>query len=89
MLTRTFLHNLATKAQQLKPVVMTGTKGLTANVHQEIEAALTAHKLIKIRVNAQTREQRDAMITEMAEKHHATIVQKIGHILVLYRAKEA
>lgn len=86
MLTRVFLRNLATKAQHLRPVVLIGVNGLTATVHREVEAALIAHELIKIRVNASTREIRQEMITQMASLHHATIVKKIGHILVLYRA---
>lgn len=54
MLTRPFLKNLATKAHQLHPIVIVGGKGLTIQVHQEIDAALTAHELLKIRINAET-----------------------------------
>lgn len=88
MLTKAFLKNLATKAQQLDPVILTGAKGLTPAVHKEIDAALTAHELIKIRLNADDREMRQAMIDEIATKHKGTVVQKIGHVLVLYRANE-
>lgn len=87
MLTRSFLKNLATKAQQLNPVVMIGSKGLTEPVHQEIEAALLAHELIKIKVNAATREDRQAMIDQIIAKHDATMVQQIGHVVVIYRKK--
>ena len=86
MLTRTFLRNLITKAHPLRPVVLIGNKGLTPQVHNEVEAALMAHELIKVRVNAPTKEQRQEMIAKMAQEHQATIVQNIGHILVLYRA---
>ncbi len=85
MLTRAFLRNLITKAHPLHPVVIIGNKGLTDQVHNEVEAALTAHELIKVRVNASTRELRQEMIAKMAQEHEATIVQNIGHILVLYR----
>ncbi|MBN9288086.1 MAG: hypothetical protein BGO43_07405 [Gammaproteobacteria bacterium 39-13] len=88
MLTRPFLKNLATKAHQLHPIVIVGGKGLTIQVHQEIDAALTAHELLKIRINAETREARQQMIAEIAEHHQATIVQAIGHVLVLYRPKK-
>lgn len=85
MLTRPFLRNLITKAHPLRPVVLIGAKGLTEQVHHEVEAALTAHELIKVRVNALTREARQAMMDKMAQVHHAAIVQNIGHIVVLYR----
>lgn len=88
MLTRTFLKNLNTRAQQLRPVILIGSNGLTESVHHEIDAALLAHELIKIRVNAGSKENRQAMISEIAEKHHATIVQIIGHVLVIYRPNE-
>lgn len=88
MLTRTFLKNLNTRAQQLRPVVLIGSNGLTEAVHHEIDAALLAHELIKIRVNAASKENREAMISEITEKHHATIVQIIGHVLVIYRPNE-
>jgi len=87
MLTRPFLKNLATKAQQLNPVVIIGGKGLTDPVHQEIEAALLAHELIKIRVGANTREDRQAMIDQIIAHHQATLVQQIGHVVVIYRKK--
>lgn len=86
MLTRPFLKSLATKAHKINPVVLIGSNGLTPQVHHEVDVALTAHELIKIRVNAETREERKAMIAEMAKKHKANIVQQIGHVLVLYRA---
>ena len=85
MLTKSFLKDLNTRAQQLKPVVLIGNNGLTENVHREIETALLAHELIKIRVNADTKESRQEMITEIAQKHDAAIVSTIGHILVIYR----
>ncbi|MBS0289350.1 MAG: ribosome assembly RNA-binding protein YhbY [Proteobacteria bacterium] len=85
MLTRAFLKNLITKAHPLRPVVLIGHKGLTAQVHNEVDAALTAHELIKVRVNAPTREQRKNMVAELAKMHQAEVVQYVGHIVVLYR----
>jgi RNA-binding protein len=85
MLTRPFLKTLATKAHSLRPTVIIGGKGLTENVHNEIEAALLAHELVKIRVNAETREDRKAMIDDIISQHESALVQQIGHILVIYR----
>ncbi len=86
MLTRTFLKNLTTKAHQMSPIILIGNKGLTPQVHKEVEIALLAHELIKIRVNAASPELRKEMISELVKKHKSTKVQGIGHVLVLYRA---
>jgi len=40
---------LRARAHQLEPVVMIGGKGLTDEVIAEIDRALTAHELIKVR----------------------------------------
>ncbi len=88
MLTRNFLKNLITKAHALNPVVIIGNHGLSENVHFEVDAALTAHELIKIRVNAPTKEARAEMIDAIVKQHGAHCVQTIGHIVVLYRPQE-
>ena len=79
---RRYLRGLA---HTLRPVVMIGDKGLTAAVQKELELALLTHELVKIRVNAPDRETRDQWIDSMATEAQAQIVQKIGHVLTLYR----
>ena len=46
---------------------------------------LEDHELVKVKVGAEDREVRDAMIAELAEKSGAALVQRIGHVAVLYR----
>lgn len=88
MLTRNFLRNLKTKAQHLHPIVIIGNNGLTEQIHHEIDIGLVAHELIKVRVNAENRDDRKTMIDKIAQTASATIVQTIGHVLVLYRAND-
>jgi RNA-binding protein len=76
------LRNLAHK---LKPVVIIGQQGLTENVLNEIELSINHHELIKVKVNANDREQRKAFIEQIAETTHSEIVHKVGHIAVFYR----
>jgi RNA-binding protein len=38
-----------------------------------------------VKVAAKTARQRDAMIAELAERSDAVLVQRIGHVAVLYR----
>jgi RNA-binding protein len=85
MLTPTFIKTLLVKGQQIKPVIIIGANGLTDQVHKELASALLAHELIKIRVNAESRELRDEMVSEILKQHEAAKIQQIGHILVIYK----
>ena len=51
----------------------------------EVDGALEHHELIKVKVAADDREARDAMIADLVERTDATLVQRIGHTAVLYR----
>ena len=51
----------------------------------EVACALEQHELIKVKVAAEDREARDAMIAELAKRAGAALVQRIGHTAVLYR----
>jgi RNA-binding protein len=72
-------------AHNLKPVVMIGAAGLTENILREIESSLDHHELIKVRVSAEERQDRDQMINSICEKTRAELVQRIGHIAILFR----
>jgi RNA-binding protein len=80
---RQFLKGLAHARQ---PVVMIGNQGLTAAVLKEIELALSAHELIKIKAASDDPETRRAWQDEICTATGATSVQLIGKVLVIYRA---
>ena len=73
------------EAHHLDAVVMVGNEGLTAAVKKEIDAALNAHGLIKVRVQGNDREAREAMYQEIADELGAAPIQHIGKLLVLWR----
>ena len=79
--------SLKARAHHLKPVVMIGAAGLTKAVLREIDTALTAHELIKVRAAAEDREQRRGMADTIAGSLEARFVQSIGHVLVFYRKR--
>jgi RNA-binding protein len=72
-------------AHHLDPVVMIGNDGLTSNVRREIDSALNAHGLVKIRVLGDDRPQREAMYQALADELGAAPIQHIGKLLVLWR----
>lgn len=72
-------------AHHLNPLVLIGNDGLTPAVQKEVDAALNAHGLIKVRVFSDERETRETIFTTLAEKLGAAPVQHIGKLLVLWR----
>jgi RNA-binding protein len=71
----------------LKPVVMIGQHGLTPAVQNEIDVALKAHELIKIRIAGQEKEDRLQIIEAICSAQAAELIQTIGHIIAIYRQK--
>ena len=67
------------------PVVIIGDKGLSPAVVKEIERALAAHELIKVKVASSDKVQREAWLQSLCETLGAAPVQHIGKMLVLYR----
>ena len=62
-----------------------GGDGLTAPVIREIDVALGAHGLIKVRVFSDDRAAREAMFARLADELGAAPIQHIGKLLVLWR----
>src|SRR6476646_1908549 len=77
------------EAHHLDPVVMIGNDGLTPAVKKEIDAALNAHGLIKVRVLGDDREARESMYQQLADDLGAAPIQHIGKLLVFWRPKPA
>ena len=73
------------KAHHLEPVVMVGNAGSTPAVVREIDAALNAHGLIKVRVALDDRAAREAMLLALADELGAAPIQHIGKLVVLWR----
>jgi RNA-binding protein len=74
-------------AHHLKPVVTIGQDGLTPGVRLEIDHALKAHGLIKIRVLGDDRAQRQAWWLELADTLHAAPIAHLGKLLILWRSQ--
>lgn len=72
-------------AHHLDPVVLVGGDGLTPAVKKEIDAALNAHGLIKVRVFGDDRAARELMYQELAAELNAAPIQHIGKLLILWR----
>jgi len=76
---------LRAKCHNLKAVILLGQKGLTEEVVNELDIALTHHELVKIKLSVDDRDQRKQMIAEICDKSHSEKVQSIGKTLSVYR----
>lgn len=85
LLPETHKTQLRRLAHSLKPIVLIGQAGLTENVLAELEQALAHHELLKTRIKADERAERDAIIEQICARLSAHLVQRIGHVAVLYR----
>lgn len=80
-------RELKARAHHLDPVVTIGDAGLTPTVAHELDAALKAHELIKVRVLGDDRAARMDLVAAVCAETGAAPVQQIGKILVFYRPK--
>jgi RNA-binding protein len=76
------------QAHGLKAMLQVGGKGVTPALVAEVGQALENHELIKVKVAAEDREARDALIDAITEAAGAALVQRIGHTAVFYRPSQ-
>ena len=76
---------LRSAAHPLRPVVLIGDNGLTEAVLKEIDSALNAHGLIKVRAGGDDREAREAMLATICDTLSCAAVHHLGKTLILYR----
>lgn len=67
------------------PIVLIGQSGLSAGVTHELDTALTAHELVKVRARVGDREQRDSILDQLAAQTDSALIQRIGNVGVFYR----
>ncbi|WP_440996913.1 ribosome assembly RNA-binding protein YhbY [Arhodomonas sp. SL1] len=84
-LTEAQRRHLRRLGHDLHPLVRTGNAGLTDAVIAELERALRDHELVKVKLVAEDRAQRQAFIDRIIKATGATLVQRVGHIALLYR----
>ncbi len=77
---------LKKRVHHLKPVVTMGQAGLKEAVLKEIELALGHHELVKIKVNAGDREERDAAVGVIAKQTGSDLINRIGNTAAFFRA---
>ena len=73
------------QAHGLKAILQVGGKGISQTLIDEVAGALEHHELIKVKIASDDREAREALARELATRTDAALVQRIGHVAILYR----
>lgn len=69
----------------LHPIVLVGQRGMNPGVVEELKLALAHHELVKLRVRAGSREDRDAIFAELASQSGSEFVFRIGNVGLFYK----
>ncbi|HOP35947.1 MAG TPA: YhbY family RNA-binding protein [Syntrophales bacterium] len=73
-------------AHGLKPVVLVGQGGVTAQVIRELDETLDRQELVKIRfLSEKGREEKDVLLRRIEEEAGVEAAGVIGHTAILYR----
>jgi RNA-binding protein len=72
----------------LDPVVQIGKEGLSQGLVGAVDAALTQHELIKVRIAESVGDDRHAVAESLAEATESQLAQVLGRTLLLYRRRE-
>ena len=80
---------LKAQAHALEPFVQVGSAGITDPVVKEVDKALTAHELIKVKIGGDDRDERIALGDDLCTRTGAAVVDRVGKVLILWRARPA
>ena len=79
--------HLKARAHALEPVVHVGGAGVTDALAGEVDRALTAHELIKVKVGVDDRAERVRIGDEICARTEAIAVHRVGKVLILWRPR--
>ena len=77
-------REMRARAHPLAPVAQVGRGGVTDAFVAELDRALDAHELIKIRLRGE-REERAAQLEEVTARLDCAVVGTVGAVAILYR----
>jgi RNA-binding protein len=73
------------RGHSLQPVITVGDAGLSEALLKEFESTIRHHELIKVRVRAPQRSERDKLIDDLCVRGSACLISRIGNVALLYR----
>ena len=85
MLTVSEKKKLKSLAHHLKPIVQIGKRGFSDTLLKEVEAALLAHELIKVKIHESAHDAQEAILKSIGQGTEAEVIEMKGHVATLYR----
>lgn len=76
---------LRSQAHNLRPLFQIGKDGLSENWLQNVNAAIEKRELLKVSILQNSLVDEDEVIEFVESNSSIQVVQKIGHVLVLYK----
>lgn len=74
-------------AHDQKPLVQIGHEGLTDGVLKAVDAALTTHELLKVKLLKECPEDASDVIPRLEKDTRSQVAQHIGRTLLVYRRR--
>lgn len=84
-LSETQKKHLRGLGHHLHPLIMVGDAGVSDALLKEFNSTIDHHELIKVKVRAADREQRDAMIEDICQRGQAELVKRVGNVALMFR----
>ena len=79
--------HLKARAHALEPILQVGRTGVQDSLVLEVDRALTAHELIKLKIGDPDRDVRERIAETLSARTDSAIVQRVGKVVVLWRPK--
>ena len=79
------IRHLRALGHHLEPVVQLGKKGLTDTATEAVNATLTTHELVKVRVGTECPDEPAALATALGLALKAEVAQRLGRTILLFR----
>jgi RNA-binding protein len=80
-------HHLRALAHHLDPTVQIGKEGVTGPVIAQLNEALEAHELIKVRLGTECPMERGEVADAIVAGTRSDVAQAIGRVIVVYRRR--
>lgn len=87
-LTKSQIKFLRGIGHNINPMLMIGQNGITESLMEELEKTLEHHEILKIKIAAGDREDRQEIIQHILQETGAALVQSIGKTCLIYRKSE-
>jgi len=78
-------RSLRAHGHRLSPIVHVGKAGVTAAVVKQVEQALADHELVKLKVDADSPDDRFAAADQLAAQPGVNVVQILGRAILIYK----